>query len=62
METDHGGKDPKDRVRKTSQGLMSVIVRNSKPAGSNEDLSSASSSNSSLAQVPNTTAQVLIFG
>eukprot|EP00112_Aurelia_sp_Birch-Aquarium-sp1_P002119 Seg123.17 transcript_id=Seg123.17/GoldUCD/mRNA.D3Y31 product="Rho guanine nucleotide exchange factor 18" protein_id=Seg123.17/GoldUCD/D3Y31 len=60
METDHGGKDPKDRVRKTSQGLMSVIARNHKPAGSNEDLSSASSSNSSLAQVPNTTAQKIL--
>ena len=59
LENNIGLQDPKERVRKTSQGIMSVIGRN-KPNESSEDLSSASSSNSNLAPVSSATAQVSI--
>ena len=56
-ETDYINKDPKERVRKTSQGLMAVIGRG-KPMGSAEDLSSSSSSISNHPTLSITTAQV----
>ncbi len=59
LENDHASREPKDRVRKTSQGLMSVIARN-KPMGSTEDLSSGSASHSNQSQFTASTAQVRI--
>ncbi|XP_065060171.1 rho guanine nucleotide exchange factor 18-like isoform X2 [Rhopilema esculentum] len=59
LENNIGSQDPKERVRKTSQGIMSVIGR-SKPNESSEDLSSASSSNSNLAPVSSATAQKIL--
>eukprot|EP00794_Sanderia_malayensis_P010013 gene10013-11036_t len=62
-ETDHGYKDPKERVRKTSQGGLMAVINRNKPASSNEDLSSsasASSSNSSLQQVSASNAQKIM--
>ena len=59
LENDHGLKDPKERVRKTSQGFMSVIGRG-KPSESTEDLSSSSSSNSNISPISNSSAQVCI--
>ena len=57
LENEAGVKDPKERVRKTSQGFMSVIGRG-KPNESNEDLSSTSSSNSNVSPITSSSAQV----